>query len=162
MDSLLVVEIKCVSRGKFLGAARHVVVAAVLIAVSVWLGHLHVVSQSYHPVVRLASPDGLVYTAVQDPTHERTACGAANNRFLGPVRQSCKDCKVVLARCERHLEGLELAVHEGKLLSYPVVSGPGVRMAIAGPQATAKASCEQIAQQMVRNGLRSAACVRPT
>ena len=148
-------------RGKFLGAARHAVVAAVLIAVSVWLGHLHVVSQSYHPVVRLASPDGLVYTAVQDATHERQACGAANDRLLGPIKQGCKECRVELARCERQLEGLELAVHEGKLISHPVVTGPGVRMAIAGPQASARASCEQIASQMVRNGLRTAACVRP-
>lgn len=143
-------------------AARHAVIAAVLIAVSVLLAHLHVVSQTYHPVVRLASPDGLVYTAVQDATQERQACGAANDRFLLPVKQGCKDCKVVLARCERQLEGFELAVHEGRQLSHPVVRGPGVRMAIAGPEASAKASCEQIASQMVRNGLRSAACVRPT
>lgn len=144
-----------------MGTAKHAVVAAVLIAVSVWLGHLHVVSQSYHPVVRLSSPDGLVYTAVQDATHERKDCGAANDRFLGPVKQACKDCRVVLARCERQLEGLELDVHQGKQISHPVVAGPGVRMAIAGPEGTAKASCEHIAQQMVRNGLRSAACVRP-
>ena len=143
-------------------AARHAVVAAVLIAVSVWLGHLHVVSQSYHPVVRLASPDGLVYTAVQEATHERKDCGAANERFLGPVKQACKDCRIVLARCERLLEGLELDVHQGRQISHPLVAGPGVRMAIAGPDATAKASCEHIAGQMVRNGLRSAACVRPT
>lgn len=143
-------------------AARHAVVAAVLIAVSVWLGHLHVVSQTYHPVVRLASPDGLVYTAVQDATHERQACGAANDRFLGPVKQGCKDCRVVLARCERQLEGFELLVDEGKKIQHPMVIGPGVRLAIAGPEAPAKASCEQIASQMVRNGLRSAACVSPT
>ena len=48
------------------------------------------------------------------------------------------------------------------LVAFDVVSGPGVRMSIGGPQAPAKASCEQIATQMVRNGLRSAACVRPT
>lgn len=133
-----------------------------LIAVSAWLAHLHVVSQSYHPVVQLASPDGLVYTAVQDAKHERQACGAANDRFLGPVKQGCKECRVVLARCERELEGFELAVYEGRQISHPVVRGPGVRMAIAGPAATAKASCEQIANQMVRNGLRSAGCIAPS
>jgi hypothetical protein len=143
-------------------AARHVVIAAVLIAVSVWLAHLHVVSQTYHPVVQLSSPDGLVYTAVQDARHERQACGAANDRFLEPVKRDCKQCKVVLARCERELEGLELAVYERRQIAQHVVTGPGVRMAIAGPEATAKASCQQIAEQMVRSGLRSAACVRPT
>ncbi len=149
------------SRGGFLKSAKHMVVAAVLIGASVWLAHLHVVSQSYYPVVRLASPDGLVYTAVQDAKHERQACGAANDRFLAPLRETCKDCKIVLARCERELEGLERALSEHRAVPRPVVSGPGVRMSIAGPVAPAKASCEQIATQMVRNGLRAAACVRP-
>jgi hypothetical protein len=145
-----------------LKAARNVAVGVVLIAVSAWLAHLYVVSQSYHPVVRLAGPDGLTYTAVQDAKQERQACGAANERFLGPVKQSCKDCRVVIARCERQLEGFELAVHEGRHISHPLVSGPGVRMAIAGPPAAAKASCEQIVRQMVRSGLSSAACVYPS
>ncbi|HKU45478.1 MAG TPA: hypothetical protein VJQ58_01245 [Burkholderiales bacterium] len=133
----------------------------VLIAVSAWLAHLHVVSQSYHPVVRLATPDGLTYTAVQDAKHERQECGAANERFLGPVKQTCKDCQVEIARCERHLEGFELDIYERKRIREYVVQGPGVRMAIAGPAKKAQASCEQIARQMVRNGLRQASCVQP-
>jgi hypothetical protein len=130
--------------------------------VSAWLAHLHVVSQSYHPVVRLASPDGLVYTAVQDAKGERQACGAANDRFLGPVKHTCKDCKVVIARCERQLEGFELALHERRQIPHHLVSGPGVRMAIAGPLETAKASCEHIVGEMIRSGLRTAACIHPS
>ncbi|MGH8629136.1 MAG: hypothetical protein ACREU7_00015 [Burkholderiales bacterium] len=149
-------------RGEFLKAARQAAVAVVLIAVSAWLAHLHVVSQSYHPVVRLAAPDGLTYTAVQDAKHERQACGAANDRFLRPIKQGCRECQVVIARCERHLEGFELDLHEGRRIPHHLVFGPGVRMAIVGPAAQAKASCEQIASQMVRNGLRSAACVQPS
>jgi hypothetical protein len=145
-----------------LKAARHAVVAAVLIAVSAVLAHLHVVSQTYHPVVQMSSPDGLVYTAVQDPKHERQACGAANERFLAPVKKGCEQCRVVLARCERDLGGLELTVHERRDIAHHVVTAPGVRLAITGPDASAKASCEQIAQQMVRSGLRSAACTHPT
>ena len=138
------------------------VVAVVLIAVSALLAHLHVVSQTYHPVVQLSSPDGLVYTAVQDAKHARQACGAANDRFLAPVKKACSQCRVVLARCERELAGLELAVHERRQIAHHLVSAPGVRLAIAGPAATAKASCEQIADQMVRSGLRTAACSYPT
>ena len=141
--------------------ARNIAIAAVLIGVSAWLAHLHVVSQAYHPVVRLSSPDGLVYTAVQDARRERRACGAANERFLAPVKQGCKQCKVEIARCERQLEGFELALHERRKVSNYVVSGPGVRMAIAGPAATAKASCDQIVSEMVRSGL-SAACLSPS
>jgi hypothetical protein len=148
-----------------LKAAREIVVAVVLVAVGVasaWLAHLHVISQSYHPVVRLASPDGLTYTAVQDAKQERQACGAANDRFLRPVKKSCKDCEVVLARCERQLDGFERTLYEGKDRQHHFVQGPGIRMAIEGPDATAKASCEQIAKQMVESGLKLAACVHPT
>ena len=144
--------------------AREIVVAVVLIAVGVasaWLAHLHVISQSYHPVVRLASPDGLTYTAVQDAKQERQACGAANDRFLRPVKKGCKNCEVVLARCERQLEGFERTLYEGKDRSHHFVQGPGIRMAIEGPDAAARASCEQIARQMMDSGLKLAACVHP-
>lgn len=143
-------------------AARNIAIAALLIAVSAWLAHLHVVAQRYHPVVRLASPDGLTYTAVQEEKQERQECGAANNRFLGPVRQGCKECRIVVARCERELEGLELALYEGRKVPQYVVTGPGMRMAIAGPPAMAKASCEHIAAEMQRSGLRSGACISPS
>lgn len=145
-------------------AARQVVIGVVLVAVGVisaWLAHIHVLSQTYHPVVHLHSPDGLTYIAVQDARQERQACGAANDRFLRPVKRGCKGCEVVAARCERALEGVELAVYEGRHLAYHLVSGPGVRMAIQGPPAVAKASCEQIASQMVRDGLRVATCLSP-
>jgi hypothetical protein len=145
-------------------AARQVVTAVVLVGVGVvaaWLAHLHVVSQRYHPVVRLASPDGLTYIAVQDAKQERQACGRANDRFLRPVKRSCKDCEVLIARCERDLEDFERAVFEGKKIPHHLVAGPGVRMAIQGPDAAAKASCELIARQMVRSGLPQAACVSP-
>jgi hypothetical protein len=147
--------------GGSLKTARNVAIAAVLIGVSAWLAHLHVVAQSYHPVVRLSSPDGLVYTAVLDARQERQACGAANDRLLNPVKQGCKQCKVEMARCERQLEGLELAVYERRKIPHHVVSGPGVRMAIAGPTEIAKATCDQIASLMVRSGL-SAACLSPS
>jgi len=141
--------------------AKYAIIAVVLLAASAWIAHLHVVSQSYHPVVRLESPEGLTYTAVQDPQQERQACGAANDRFLSPIKKSCAQCRVVLARCERQLEGLELEVHEGRALPHYLVSGPGVRMAIEGQVAAARASCQQIAAEMVRSGLRNAACVPP-
>src|SRR6267378_6385217 len=86
---------------------KQAIIALVLIGIGSWLAHLHVVSQLYYPVVQLSSPEGLTYTAVQDSTQARQACGAANERFLGPVKERCKQCQVVLARCARNLEGLD-------------------------------------------------------
>ena len=141
---------------------KQILIALPLIAAGAVLAHLHVASQSYHPVVRLSSPEGLTYTAVQDPTRERRACGAANERFIRPMKTHCKDCQVIFARCERELEGLELALVNGGSVPYYRVYSPGSRMAIAGPAATAKAFCETVAGNLVKQGWRSAACVKPS
>ena len=141
---------------------KQAIIALVLIGIGSWLAHLHVVSQLYYPVVQLSSPEGLTYTAVQDSTQARQACGAANERFLGPVKDRCKQCQVVLARCERRLEGLELALYDGVPLPHHRVFAPGIRMAIVGPLESAKTTCEYIAGDMVKRGLRSAACVYPS
>ena len=140
---------------------KQAIIALVLIAIGSWLAHLHVASQSYYPVVRLTSSDGLVYTTVQDDLHERRACGAANERFLKPIKEACKQCQVVFARCERKLEGLEAALANGTAVPHYQVFAPGLRIAIAGPAAAAKANCEYIAGDMVKRGQRSAACVFP-
>jgi hypothetical protein len=140
---------------------KQAIIALVLIAVGSWLAHLHVASQSYYPVVRLTSSDGLVYTTVQNEVQERRACGAANERFLKPIKETCKQCQVVFARCERKLEGLEAALANGAAVPHYQVFAPGLRIAIAGPAAAAKASCEYIAGDMVNRGQRTAACVYP-
>lgn len=140
---------------------KQFLIALVLIAVGSVLAHMHVVSQIYHPVTRIASPDGLVFTTVQNPTQERRKCGAANDRFLGPIKQQCTQCKVVLARCERELEPFELLVFEGKALADYQVAAPGMRMAITGPPELAKAGCEMIAGALMRGGHRSVVCLHP-
>ena len=140
---------------------KQALIALVLIAIGSWLAHLHVASQIYHPVVRLTSSDGLVYTTVQDEVHERRDCGAANDRFLKPIKEACKQCQVVFARCERKLEGLEEALANGAAVPLYQVFAPGLRIAISGPAPAAKASCDYIAGDMVKRGVRSAACVYP-
>ena len=140
---------------------KQALVALVLIAVGSWLAHLHVASQTYYPVVRLSSPDGLTYTTVQDEVTERRACGAANDRFLKPIKELCKTCQVVFARCERKLEGLAAAFAAGAAVPHYTVFAPSLRIAVDGPVDAARASCDFIAGDMVKRGLRSAACLYP-
>jgi hypothetical protein len=140
---------------------KQALIALVLIAVGSWLAHLHVASQTYRRVVRLASPVGLTYTTVLDVGHARRAWGAANDRFLKPIKETCKQCQLVFARCERNLEGLEAALADGGPVPHYQVFAPGLRIAIAGPAAAAKASCDFIAADMVKRGVRLAACVNP-
>ena len=140
---------------------KQALIALVLIAVGSWLAHLHVSSQTYYPVVRVTSTDGIVYTTVQNEVSERRACGAANDRFLKPIKEMCKECQVVFARCERKLEGLEAALAAGGAVPHYTVFAPSLRIAVDGPAAAAKATCDFIAGDMVKRGLRSAACLYP-
>ena len=141
---------------------KQAIIAAALIAAGAFLAHLHVVAQTYYPVVHVTTPEGLEYTAVFDRTDERRACGAKNDRFIAPFKSMCKECQVVLARCERELDGLELALTEGKDIPYHRIFAPGLRVAISGPAAMAKLGCDTIASGLAAQGLRSVACVYPT
>jgi hypothetical protein len=140
---------------------KQVLVALALVTVGSVLAHLHVASQTYHPVTRVASPDGLVFTAVQVATPERRACGAANDRFLAPVKALCAQCKVMVARCERELEPFEAAVFQGKAAAHYLVSATGLQLAIQGPEPTARESCELMAGTLKKMGVANALCTFP-
>jgi hypothetical protein len=127
-----------------------------------WLAHLHVTAQTYHPVVRMTSSDGLAYTVLLDPTAQRLACGEANRRFIQPVTAACKECEVVFARCERRLEGLELALRRQDPIPHYIVTSPGVRIAVIGPAPDARSRCDSIAGDVLRRGVRRALCVHPS
>jgi hypothetical protein len=141
---------------------RQVVIALILLAVGSVLAHIHVVTQSYYPVTRVSSPEGLVFTAVQAATRERRDCGAANERFLTPVKTLCVQCKVMLARCERELEPFERSVFQSKALKHYQVSAQGLQLAIEGPTEAARQSCELMAGTLKKMGVASAACLSPS
>ncbi len=140
---------------------KAIIVVAIMAVASV-ASYFYLGSQLYYPVVQLTLPDGLSLTAVLPETKERTACRMASDRFVDPLKQSCKECKVAAARCERHLEGLELAMREGAPVPHPVVVARELRMAVLGPPEAAKAGCQVLAANMVANGEKTAVCVPPT
>jgi len=138
---------------------KQTLIAIVLIAAAAVVAHYHVAAQRYFPIVHISSSDGLSYLAVMDPTPERQACGAANDRYLKPIKQLCRDCRIDYARCERALEGLEAQIHDGKPVPHPAIDAPGFRMAIVGEADMAQKTCAYIAAGMVKQGVRAAACV---
>ena len=140
---------------------RHALIAAVLILAGAVLAHLHSEPQSYFPVVKISEPDGASYTAVMDPRHERPACGEASRQFIEPVKAQCPQCQVVWARCERELNGLELAVYLGEPVEHPVVSMQGLKVAITADEATARATCSFIAGDIVQRSGQRASCIFP-
>ena len=132
-----------------------------LLAGGAVLAHYHVANQHYYPVTRLSSSDGYTFTLVQDRADTRGACGAANERFLEPLKAACRQCEVVYARCERELQGLELQLLMGDPVPMHVVVAPNLRLAIQGPEKGLRSGCEAIAAQIVKAGVKSAACVFP-
>jgi hypothetical protein len=136
-------------------------IAIVLVGAASVLAHLHVVAQTYYPVVQVASPDGLVFTAVHDATSERAACATANDEFLAPFKSLCRDCKVVAARCERELGGFDPALTLGKALPHHLVSAPGLQLAIAGPDEIARVTCDHIARAASGRNVRCLPPLRP-
>lgn len=135
--------------------------AATLLAAGALIGHLHASMQTYHPVMKVATPDGVAYTVVLDATPSRPACSTAGKRFLGPIREQCPDCDVVSARCESELEDLALALDSEQPLPMYVVAMKGARVAIAADDARARAACDLIAGDAVRRGALRASCIFP-
>ena len=137
---------------------RDILIAIALIAGAAVLARYHIASQTYYPVARVSSPEGIAYLAVLEAAADAEACSAANERFLKPFRHSCEQCKVVYAHCTRELEGIEAQLHEGTLVAHPEVDAPGLRMAVLGEADAAQRTCDYIAADMVKRGIRSAAC----
>src|SRR3954465_13645270 len=121
------------------------VLAMILVGVSSVIAHVYVQSQVYYPVIHIALPDGVSVAAVLAETKERKACGPANDRFLSPIKQQCKECKLMSARCERELEGLDLALRQGDPVPYPIVVAKDARVAFMGPPDLAKIGCDAAA-----------------
>lgn len=134
---------------------KQIAIALVLILTATGVAHLHATSQTYHPVVKVSAPNGVTFTAVLAATDDRPSCAVANRRFLVPMRANCSDCEVAAARCERELEGLELALSLDLPVPYPVVSVPGARLAITTDDAAASSTstCESIAGDVIKRGV---------
>jgi len=132
---------------------RRLAIVALLLVTGSAVAHLHVARQSYTPVIRIASPDGLTYTALFEPRDDWYACAEANRRFLDPVKERCTACEVVFARCERTLDETPALGGGGYRLS-----APGLHIAIAGPERSAKLSCDHIASQVSKHGVTASTC----
>jgi hypothetical protein len=140
---------------------RQAIVILVLLVLGSILAHYHVANQSYYPVSKLTSAEGYAFVMVQDRTARRDECGKANDRFLEPIKQRCKMCDIVYARCERELNGLEFALLSGDAVPMHVVVAPGMRLAMEGPKERLRQECEALAEMLARGPGKAASCVAP-
>lgn len=138
---------------------KHIFIAVAVLLLGGVIAEMHVATQSYQPIVRVESPDGVTYTAVLDTRRERPACGVASQRFVEPIRATCPECRIVFARCRREGEGLPaLAGELGAEEPYSLVRMPGVSIAIEGSPDNVRRTCEMIASGAQKLGVQSARC----
>ena len=116
----------------------------------------------FYPVARIATADQVTYTAFSDEVSGREACEAANARFVEPLRESCPACSVAFTRCERKAEVIALRLEQTTDGPPLIVSFPGMQIAVSGPPALARATCEFMAGDLARQGVKGPRCVTST
>ena len=88
----------------------------------------------------IAAVGGLTYTALFHGRPDRDACEEGAQAFIERLAKDCPQCVVQEATCARR-------AHEPSGASYWVV-GRAIRIAIAGPEENAHASCELTARAL--------------
>jgi hypothetical protein len=138
---------------------KHVLIAAAVLLAGGVIAHFHVAAQSYQPMMRVVTPDGVAYTVVLDAVQERRACGVASEQFVATIKADCPECRVAFARCRREGEGLPAVAAElpsGR--EHSLVSMPGLSIRIDAPTAEARRTCEWIAESVTSLGVPAARC----
>ena len=116
--------------------------------------------QAYVPVVRTRTTEGLFLTFLHERVADRRACQQTFERFAGVVRP-CANCAIESMVCATELAGVDKAVAEDRPVPVYTVVGERVRISLVGPPHRVRSECEGIADQMVLNGLKTAACIYP-
>lgn len=132
-----------------------------LLAVGGVYAHYYVETLTYYPTAKVTLPGGFSFSMVQALQPDRAACGEANRRVLEPLQKSCRECKVVYARCRRTIEGTDLLLLTEPKPAFYVVVAPGLRMRVDGPLDKIRAVCDGIAEKLAFNGKANASCLYP-
>lgn len=109
---------------------------------------MYLESRPYFPAVRVAAPGDVTYTALLEPQENEESCNAAVRRFVAPIGRNCAQCRLIFKRCER--SAMSLPSEEAPRYW---IEATGLRIAIAGPEANARASCELIAADLSTRGV---------
>ena len=140
---------------------RYLVLAILLFACGASLTQIRVEEeQEYVPVVRTRTTQGMFLTLLHERVKDRRVCQQTVDRFAGVLR-ACATCTIESMECATELVGIDKAMAEGQPIPLYIVAGEGVRISLVGPRRKVRPECESIADQMVLNGLKSAACIYP-
>jgi hypothetical protein len=140
---------------------KYVLLATLLFLAGITLAYVERQEQSFTPIVRLRSYDGLYMTLVQAQTSKRRACNRTIDEFVEALERTCPTCSVDSSECARKLDGIDGALARGDRLPIYTVAADGMRIGVVGPSQVVRAACEGMASQFVSNGSKGAACIAP-
>ena len=140
---------------------RYLLLAVLLFACGAGLTQLKVEDdQSYVPVVRTRTTEGMFLTLLHEQVKDRRVCQQTVDRFAALLR-SCATCTIESMECATGLAGVDKAVADDRPVPLYTVAAERVRISLVGPPNIVRSQCEAIASHMVLNGLKSAACIYP-
>ncbi|MDB5360195.1 MAG: hypothetical protein JWO51_1492 [Rhodospirillales bacterium] len=102
----------------------------------------------YFPVARVAAPEGVALSFLQDQTATEADCQAANQRVTATMLANCKECSLAEARC------VDDAPKElGQTAAGPqdMIAAKGLKILITAPPVAAHALCRSLAAGIATN-----------
>ena len=116
--------------------------------------------RDYYPVAKIAGPADVTFTALLDARRGLKACTAANAGFLDPIARGCADCRVLFAQCVNKATAIAIGLQAREAAHQYWVVSEGVIVAVVGVDAGARETCEAVAADLARRGMRSR-CIHP-
>ena len=122
-------------------ARTALLVAAAIVIASVALVML-LRPTAHYPVARIAAPDGVTLSFLQEQVQSEADCQAANRRVTEAMLANCKECSLAESRCA-DTAPKELAASTAG--AQDMIAAKGLRIVIAAPPEAAHALCRTLA-----------------
>jgi len=111
---------------------------------------------AYYPVARIAAPEGVGLSFLQDRVATEADCQVANQRVTATMLANCKECHLAEARCAGEPPKELGQTHAGP---QDMIAAKGLQILITAPPVAAHALCQSLAAGIAANDA-TAKCVQ--
>lgn len=111
---------------------------------------------AYFPIARVAAPEGVMLSFLQDQVKTEADCQAANQRVTATMLANCKECSLAETRCAGEAAKELGQTHPG---NQDMIAAKGLRILITAPPAAAHALCHSLATGIAANDA-TAQCIQ--
>jgi hypothetical protein len=139
---------------------RGLIWALLVAAIGAAMYDYHATHHDYYAVASIAGPVDVTFIALLDARPGLKACTAANAQLLDPIARGCTDCRVLFAQCVDKATAVAIGLQAREAAHQYWVVSEGVVIAVVGVDARARATCEAVAADLARRGMR-ARCIHP-